>query len=57
MLEAIDDNDALQTGEALLRALADEINYADADALVEHGATALKEMRELEILTGTRSPA
>jgi len=57
LLESIEDNDALQTGEALLRALAEEINYADADALVEHGAAALEEMRELEILTGTRVPA
>lgn len=57
LLESIDDNDAGQTGDALLRALAQEINYADTDALVEHGAAALKEMRELEILTGTRIPA
>jgi len=57
LLEAIEDNDARQTGEALLRALAEEINYADADALVEHGAAALEEMRKQEILTGTRVPA
>lgn len=57
LLEAIEDNDAGQTGEAMLRALAGEINYADADALVAHGATALEEMRQLEILTGTRVPA
>jgi hypothetical protein len=57
LLEAIDDNDARHTGEALLRSLAEEINYADADALVEHGAAALEEMRELEILTGARAPA
>jgi hypothetical protein len=57
LLEAIEDNDALQTGETLLRTLAQEINYADADALVEHGAAALEEMRQLEILTGTRVPA
>jgi hypothetical protein len=57
LLEAIEDNDAGRTGEALLRALAQEINYADDDALVEHGAAALEEMRQLEILTGTRVPA
>lgn len=57
LLEAIDNNDQRLTGEALLRALADEINYADADALVQHGAAALEEMRQLEILTGTRVPA
>jgi hypothetical protein len=57
LLEAIDNNDQQLTGESLLRALADEINYADADALVQHGAAALDEMRQLEILTGTRVPA
>ena len=57
LLEAIDNNDEQKTGEALLRALADEINYSDADALVQHGAAALDEMRQLEILTGTRVPA
>lgn len=57
LLEAIDNNDELKSGEALLRALADEINYTDADALVQHGAAALDEMRQLDILTGTRVPA
>ena len=57
LLEAIEDNDAGHTGEALLRALAREINYADTDALVAHGAAALEEMHQLEILTGTRVPA
>ncbi len=57
LLEAIDNNDESRTGEALLRALAEEINYADVDALVQHGAAALEEMRQLEILTGTRVPA
>jgi hypothetical protein len=56
LLEAIETNEAGHTGEALLRALAQEINYADADALVAHGAAALDEMRQLEILTGTRVP-
>ncbi len=57
LLEVVEDNDGLLTGEALIRALADEINYADADTLVQHGAAALEEMRQLEILTGTRVPA
>jgi hypothetical protein len=56
LLEAIETNEAGHTGEALLRALAQEINYADADALVAHGTAALDEMRQLEILTGTRVP-
>lgn len=57
LLEAVGENDAGLCGEALLRNLADEINYADPDALVRHGAAALNEMRDLEILTGTREPA
>ena len=57
LLEAIDNNDEQKTGEALLRELGEEINYADSDALVQHGAAALEEMRQLEILTGTRVPA
>jgi hypothetical protein len=40
-----------------LRALAKKIDYPDADALVAHGADALLEMRQLEILSGTRAPA
>lgn len=57
LLEAIENNEADLTGEALLRDLAGRINYADADALVRHGAAALYEMRQLDILTGTRSAA
>ncbi|MDJ0813515.1 MAG: putative DNA-binding domain-containing protein [Woeseiaceae bacterium] len=57
LLEAIDDNVEQRTGDALLRALAVEIDYADVDGLVQHGAAALEEMRQLEILTGTRVPA
>ncbi len=57
LLDAIEFNQDNKTGEELLRALATKINYPDADALVAHGADALREMRQLEILTGTRSPA
>jgi hypothetical protein len=57
LLDAIEQNDDGLTGEALLRRLADQFNYPDADALVEHGAAALNEMRQLEILVGVRSPA
>ncbi len=56
LLDAIDRNDDDLTGEAMLRQLAEQINYPDADALVEHGAVALNEMRQLEILVGVRSP-
>ena len=57
LLELIEQNDAQQTGEALLRKLAGQINYPDVDALLKHGAAALNEMRQLEILTGARTPA
>lgn len=55
LLDAIEFNTDNNTGEELLRALAAKINYPDADALVAHGADALREMRQLEILTGTRT--
>ena len=57
LLEDIDNNPANLTGESLLRALADKIGYPDTDALVAHGAGALREMRQLGILTGTRRPS
>lgn len=57
LLELIEGNDEQRSGEDLLRALATQINYPDVDALIQHGAVALEEMRQLEILTGTRSPA
>ena len=53
LLEDVENNREL-SGEALLRQLADKINYPDADVLVKHGAEALREMRQLGILTGTR---
>lgn len=56
LLEEIENNRERLSGEALLRRLAATINYPDADALVEHGAAALREMRHLDILAGTRSP-
>ena len=57
LLDAIEFNEEQQTGEQLLRSLATKINYPDADALVAHGADALREMRELGIVTGTRIPS
>jgi hypothetical protein len=55
LLNAIDENEASRSGDELLRELAADINYLNVDAFVQHGAAALKEMRELEILTGTRA--
>ena len=42
------------SGDALLRALAETIQYPDVDALVRHGSEALEEMRQLDIITGAR---
>ena len=55
LLNAIEENVADRTGEELLREIAAEINYLNVDAFIKHGAAALEEMRQLEILTGTRS--
>jgi len=57
LLELLDENDSQISGEAMLRSLAEEINYANVEALIQHGATALEEMRQLGIVTGTRTPA
>ena len=57
LLDDVESNDDHRSGEELLRALADKISYPDANALVAHGGAALAEMRQLGILTGTRSPA
>jgi hypothetical protein len=55
LLNAIEENVADRTGEELLREIATTINYLNVDAFIKHGAAALKEMRQLEILTGTRT--
>ncbi|MDH3748868.1 MAG: putative DNA-binding domain-containing protein [Gammaproteobacteria bacterium] len=55
LLNAIDENDAGRSGEELLREIAAEIDYQDVDAFIEHGAAALEEMRQLQILTGSRT--
>lgn len=55
LLNAIQENDAGLTGEALLRKLAADINYPDTDAFVTHGLAAMREMRSLDILTGARN--
>jgi len=56
LLEMLGDNTAQESGEALLRRLGGEINYADIDALIQHGAAALEEMRQLEIVIGSKVP-
>lgn len=56
LLDAVENNSDDSTGEQLLRNLAHTIQYPDVDALVGHGRDTLTEMRQLEILTGTRQP-
>ena len=56
LFEAIENNAAGNTGEQLLRGLAAATRYPDVDAFVAHGADALEEMRQLEILTGAKPP-
>ena len=55
LLEAVENNEASLCGEDLLRELAVKIHYPDVNALIKHGVDALEEMRQLEILTGTRN--
>ena len=52
LLELIEANEQ-NSGRELLLKLADEINYPDGDALVQHGAEAMQQMRQAEILLGT----
>ena len=54
LLDAVENNEDNKTGEALLRELAESIHYHDVDALIRHGADALNQMRQLQILIGTR---
>lgn len=54
LLDAIENNPANNTGATLIRELASKINYPDVDAFVKHGSDALNELRNLEIIIGTR---
>jgi len=54
LLEMIEANEQ-DSGRELLLKLAEEINYPDAEALVEHGAQAMQQMRQAEILLGTKT--
>ena len=51
LLEMIQNN-AEASGRELLARLAEEISYPDPDALIAHGAVALQEMKDAEILLG-----
>ncbi len=54
LLELIEANEQ-DTGRELLLKLADEINYSDVEALLQHGAEAMQQMRQVEIIIGTKS--
>jgi hypothetical protein len=54
LLDAIENNTARATGEALIRELGRKINYPDLDAFVQYGKDAIGELRKLEIIVGTR---
>lgn len=53
LLELVGDNTEM-SGRDLLLQLSGEISYADAEALVSHGADAMQQMLAAEILLGTR---
>ncbi len=55
LLDAVENNHAGLEGKTLLQELSATIHYPDVDALIRHGLDALEEMRQLEILSGTRS--
>jgi hypothetical protein len=42
------------TGHEVLETLAKEIAYPDADAFIQHGRTALEQMRDAEIIIGVK---
>ena len=55
LINKIDENDDGRSGEELLRELAADIGFADVDAFVEHGRTALADLKTSEIVIGTRA--
>ena len=52
LLELIENNEGQASGRSLLLQLADEMNYADPEVLVTHGAEAMQQMRQSDILLG-----
>lgn len=53
LLELIETNEDL-TGRELLEKLAQELEYPDTQALIQHGESAMLEMRNAEIILGVR---
>lgn len=57
LLELIAENDSA-SGRDLLTSLGEETGFADIDQFIGHGLQAMQQMRDAEIITGTRkSPA
>ena len=56
LLNAIAENTDNKTGEALLRELAESINYPDPEQFLDHGRAALEEFRTSDIIIGARAP-
>jgi len=54
LLELIDENEN-QNGRELLESLGKEINYPDAPEFVNYGASILQDMRDADIIIGTRT--
>ena len=54
LLDAVDNNTDAKSGEGLLRDLGERTGYPNIDALVTHGHAAMQQMRNLNILIGTR---
>jgi hypothetical protein len=52
LLQLIEENDSHSSGRELLTQLATEMNYPDPGTLLEHGAAAMEQMRQSEILLG-----
>jgi hypothetical protein len=55
LMQAIEDNSELRSGEQLLRDIAEKMRYADTDGFLRHGKAALDELRRLEILLGSHT--
>jgi uncharacterized protein len=54
LLDSVASNPERLTGQELLRNLAEELHYADPEAFLLHGASALSELRDKGIILGTR---
>jgi len=56
LLQLMDENDDRKTGRELLLGLAEESDYPEPETMVAHGADAMQQMKESEIILGTLKP-